>query len=206
MQSKLSAAVRTGYRELSAAVWTAAESLLCIIVTVEPHNVGDPVSSWVISIKSMEGPPARAEIDVRCCRSYTPSTRFRVINSKKHFNHSYMLLFESRRHSEPQYQRGGGSVIGKTLRRYCHRRFWICRLAAGNDCAPAGTFGDFVGEIQAPAFCHRRIIHASGKSAIGGAGDSLQPAPSSTLDQVGKLATVLSRNRLRLETRVHLLF
>src|SRR6266545_3818374 len=39
----------------------------CIIVTVEPHNVGDPVSSWVISNKSMEGPPARAEIDARCC-------------------------------------------------------------------------------------------------------------------------------------------
>jgi hypothetical protein len=44
----------------------------CIIVTDEPHNVGDPVSSVVISIKSMEGLPARAEIDVRCCRSYAP--------------------------------------------------------------------------------------------------------------------------------------
>src|SRR5262249_55660270 len=41
----------------------------CIIVTDEPHNVGDPVSSVVISIKSMGGPPARAEIDVRCCRA-----------------------------------------------------------------------------------------------------------------------------------------
>jgi hypothetical protein len=36
-----------------------------IIVTVESHNVNDPVSFWVISIKSMEGPTARAEIDVR---------------------------------------------------------------------------------------------------------------------------------------------
>src|SRR6266508_119490 len=35
----------------------------------EPHNVGDPVSSGVISIKSMEGLPARAVIDVRCCKA-----------------------------------------------------------------------------------------------------------------------------------------
>ncbi len=41
----------------------------CIIVTDEPHNVGDPVSSGVISIKSMEGLPARAVIDVRCCKA-----------------------------------------------------------------------------------------------------------------------------------------
>jgi hypothetical protein len=41
----------------------------CIIVTDEPHNVGDPVSSGVISIKSMEGLPARAEIDAHCCRA-----------------------------------------------------------------------------------------------------------------------------------------
>jgi hypothetical protein len=41
----------------------------CIIVTDEPHNVADPVNSRVISIKSMEGLPARAEIDVRCCRA-----------------------------------------------------------------------------------------------------------------------------------------
>jgi hypothetical protein len=39
------------------------------IVTIESHNVGDPVSFGVILIKSMEGPPARAEIDVRCCRA-----------------------------------------------------------------------------------------------------------------------------------------
>jgi hypothetical protein len=39
----------------------------CIIVTDELHNVGDPVSSEVISIRSMEGLPARAEIDVCCC-------------------------------------------------------------------------------------------------------------------------------------------
>ena len=41
----------------------------CIIVTDEPHNVGDPVSSGMILIKSMEGLPARAEIDVRCRRA-----------------------------------------------------------------------------------------------------------------------------------------
>ncbi len=40
----------------------------CIIVIDEPHNVSDPVSSWVISIKSMEGLSARADIDVRCRR------------------------------------------------------------------------------------------------------------------------------------------
>jgi hypothetical protein len=44
----------------------------CIIAIDEPHNVGAPVKSGVISIKSMEGLSARAEIDVRCCRSYAP--------------------------------------------------------------------------------------------------------------------------------------
>ena len=43
-------------------------------VTDEPHNVGDPVSSVVISIKSVEGLPARAEIDAHCCRSYALTT------------------------------------------------------------------------------------------------------------------------------------
>jgi transcriptional regulator with GAF, ATPase, and Fis domain len=46
----------------------------CTIVTDEPHNVGDPVSSGMISIKSMEGLPARAEIDV-CCRRATRRRR-----------------------------------------------------------------------------------------------------------------------------------
>src|SRR5262245_6317917 len=41
----------------------------CIIVTNEPHNVGDPVSSGVISIKSMGELSARAEINVHCCRA-----------------------------------------------------------------------------------------------------------------------------------------
>jgi len=41
----------------------------CIIVTGEPHNVGDGVSYVVISIKSMEGLPARAAIDAHCCRA-----------------------------------------------------------------------------------------------------------------------------------------
>jgi hypothetical protein len=44
------------------------------IVTNEPHDVGDPFSSGVISIKSMDRLPARLEIDVRRCRSYAPST------------------------------------------------------------------------------------------------------------------------------------
>src|SRR5262245_62915402 len=48
----------------------------CIIATDEPHNVGDPFGSVVISIKLMEGLPARAEIDVR---SYRATRRRRVI-------------------------------------------------------------------------------------------------------------------------------
>jgi hypothetical protein len=45
------------------------QSAGCIIVTDEPHNVGDPFGSAVILIKSMEGLPTRAEIDVRCCKA-----------------------------------------------------------------------------------------------------------------------------------------
>jgi hypothetical protein len=33
---------------------------------VQPHNVGDPVNSGVISIKSMEVLPVRADIGVGC--------------------------------------------------------------------------------------------------------------------------------------------
>src|SRR5262249_50852010 len=40
----------------------------CIIVTNEPHNVGDPVSSGMMLIKSMGELSARAEINVHCCR------------------------------------------------------------------------------------------------------------------------------------------
>src|SRR5262249_49362240 len=41
----------------------------CIIVTNEPHNVGDPVSSGMMSIKSMGELSARAEVNVHCCRA-----------------------------------------------------------------------------------------------------------------------------------------
>src|SRR5262249_49300070 len=41
----------------------------CIIVTNEPHNVGDPVSSGMMLIKSMGELSARAEINVHCCRA-----------------------------------------------------------------------------------------------------------------------------------------
>jgi hypothetical protein len=40
----------------------------CAIVIDEPHNVSYPVSFGVISIKSMDGLPARVDIDVRCRR------------------------------------------------------------------------------------------------------------------------------------------
>jgi hypothetical protein len=39
------------------------------LVIDEPHNVSDPFSSGEISIKSMEGLPARGEIDARCRRA-----------------------------------------------------------------------------------------------------------------------------------------
>ena len=44
------------------------------LVIDELHIVSDPFSSGRILIKSMEGLPARGEIDVRCRRSYAPST------------------------------------------------------------------------------------------------------------------------------------
>ena len=48
----------------------------CIVVTDEPRNVGDPFGSVVMSIKSMEGLPARAEIDVHCCRAMRRQSDF----------------------------------------------------------------------------------------------------------------------------------
>src|SRR5262249_8912877 len=52
------------------------KSAACIIVTNEPHNVGDPVSSRVISIKSMGELSARAEINVHCCRTTCRRPKF----------------------------------------------------------------------------------------------------------------------------------
>jgi len=44
------------------------KSAAWIIVTDEPHNVGDPVNTGM-SIKSMEGMSARTEINTHCCRA-----------------------------------------------------------------------------------------------------------------------------------------
>jgi hypothetical protein len=54
-----------------------------IVVTDEPLDLSDPVGSVLIPIKSMEGLPARTEIDAHWRRSHAPSTWARVINSKK---------------------------------------------------------------------------------------------------------------------------
>jgi hypothetical protein len=63
----------------------------CIIVTDEPHDVGDPLSSVVISIKSMEILPARAEIDVRCCRA---TRRRRELESSIRRRDRYRIIGE----------------------------------------------------------------------------------------------------------------
>jgi hypothetical protein len=47
-----------------------------LILTVEPLGVSDPVGSVVISIKSIEGLPARAEIDAHWRRSHEPYISF----------------------------------------------------------------------------------------------------------------------------------
>jgi hypothetical protein len=43
------------------------------MITDEPHNVGGPVSAWM-TLKSMEGMAARAEINAHWRRSYAPLT------------------------------------------------------------------------------------------------------------------------------------
>ena len=72
----------------------ASKSAGCIIVTDEPHNAGDPVSSGVIPIKSLEGPPERAEIYVRYCRA----TR------RKHETESSIRRIDRRRIKRIAYQ------------------------------------------------------------------------------------------------------
>jgi hypothetical protein len=52
--------MKSTVRDFSSLMARSSQSLKSagyIIVTDERHNVGDPVSSWVISIKSMEGLP-----------------------------------------------------------------------------------------------------------------------------------------------------
>jgi hypothetical protein len=80
-KSKWSLRVKSRIRR-KAGSFQSHKSAACIMITDEPYNVGGPDSAGM-SIKSMEGMSARAEINAHWRRSYAPSTWARVINTKK---------------------------------------------------------------------------------------------------------------------------